>query len=88
MSWYEYGENGDEGAGTLDLSELTELKSCEFISCMFCAKSEEDQDAQVLILPKQLREITCVYDYRKPSDVLLDELKSIGVTVKCMSYFD
>ena len=88
MSWYEYSENGHKGAGTLDLSELTELKSCEFISCMFCAKSEEGQDAQVLILPKQLREITFVYDYRKPSDVLLDELKSMGVTVKCMSSFD
>ncbi len=85
--WYTSCE--EKAIGTLDLSELTNLKSCDLLYCKFSAKAEAPQSTQALILPKQLREITFVDDYnRRPSHVLLDELKSDGVTVKCMNFRD
>ena len=47
-----------ETCSVLDLSKLTALKSAIFIQCSFCACPEEQ--LQMLILPENIKDITCV----------------------------
>lgn len=66
----------------LDLSRLQRLKRLVFVEASFCAASEGCHQLQVLLLPPQLSELTCVPVYDSAcTDTLVAELSARGVTL-------